>query len=210
MGAQVLVQISMKVISFVFASQVAGHAALIGIGPDKCRQSPRQPLESRVRTIMGTDGGMNNLQGVRCVSKYNDSTKNKIQNWCKNTGNYSGTTADGGYCFGTTPNTYTSDSHMGLPDSAPFLWGNDKGCEWNAGDDIRVSIHVTAQHKGTHFVDFVPQNEAQLEGLPPCPGSKDANGNVAPFEKTASTISKYAFTITCTMRTETARKYRRG
>merc|ERR1711939_250715 len=62
-------------------------------------------------------------------------------------------------------------------------WGNDKGCEWNAGDDIRVSIHVTAQHKGTHFVDFVPQNEAQLEGLPPCPGSKDANGVVAPFKQ---------------------------
>merc|ERR1712147_148691 len=49
--------------------------------------------------------------------------------------------------------------------------------------DIRVSIHVTAQHKGSHFVDFVPQNEAQLEGLPLCPGSKDANGNVAPFKK---------------------------
>merc|ERR1711939_466131 len=45
------------------------------------------------------------------------------------------------------------------------------------------SVHVTAQHKGTHFVDFVPQNEAQLEGLPACPGSKDANGNVAPFKK---------------------------
>merc|ERR1712224_297484 len=106
-----------------------------------------------------------------------------ITNWCKNTGDYTGTTVDQGYCFGATPNTYTSDAHMGLPDSAPFLWGNDKGCEWNAGDDIRVSIHVTAQHKGTHFVDFVPQNAAQLEGLPPCPGSKDANGNVAPFKK---------------------------
>merc|ERR1712224_191484 len=106
-----------------------------------------------------------------------------ITNWCKNTGDYTGTTVDQGYCFGATPNTYTSDAHSGLPDAAPFLWGNDKGCEWTAGDDIRVSIHVTAQHKGSHFVDFVPQNEAQLEGLPACPGSKDANGNVAPFKK---------------------------
>merc|ERR1712100_630679 len=98
-------------------------------------------------------------------------------------GDYTGTTVDQGYCFGATPNTYTSDAHSGLPDAAPFLWGNDKGCDWEAGDDIRVSIHVTAQHKGTHFVDFVPQNEAQLEGLPLCPGSKDANGNVAPFKR---------------------------
>jgi hypothetical protein len=171
-------------ISALFVSQVAAHAALIGIGPDRCRQSPRQPNdEALVQRISGTDGGMTNLQGVRCVSNYNGSTIDKISNWCKNTGDYTGTTADHGYCFGTTPNTYTSDAHSGLPDSAPFLWGNDKGCDWNAGEDIRVSIHVTAQHKGSHFVDFVPQNEAQLEGLPLCPGSKDANGNVAPFKK---------------------------
>jgi len=167
-----------------FVSEAASHAALIGMGPQQCKQSPRMPdNEALVQRISGTDGGMTNLQGVRCVSNYNGSTVDKVQNWCNNTGDYTGTTVDQGYCFGTTPNTYTSDSHSGLPDSLPFLWGNDKGCEWNAGDDIHVAIHVTAQHKGSHFVDFVPQNEEQLEGLPLCPGYKDANGNVVPFKK---------------------------
>merc|ERR1719407_343631 len=134
---------------------------------------------------------MNNLQGVRCVSKYNGSTKDKVQNWCRNTGDYRGTTADQGYCFGTTPNSYTSDSHAGLPDAFPFLWENDKGCDWQAGEDIRVSVHVTQQHKGSHFIDFVPQNEAQLEGLPPCPGSKGPDGKVAPFTPVDKRISDF-------------------
>jgi hypothetical protein len=166
------------------ASTVAGHAALIGIGPNRCRQSPRQPLdEATVQRISGTDGGMTNLQGVRCVSNHNGSTLDKITNWCNGTGDYTGTTVDQGYCFGTTPNTYSSANKSSIPDATPMLWGNDHDCEWNAGEEIHVSVHVTAQHKGTHFVDFVPQNEAQLEGLPPCPGSKDANGQVAPFKK---------------------------
>merc|ERR1719343_1814045 len=126
---------------------------------------------------------MTNLQGIRCVSNYNSSTVNKIQNWCKNTGKYTNTSADEGYCFGTTPNTYTSDNKTLSASAMPRLWGDDKNCEWSVGDEISVSIHVTAQHKGTHFVDFVPQNPQQLEGLPPCPGSKDARGNVAPFKK---------------------------
>merc|ERR1719473_1149565 len=46
---------------------------------------------------------MTNLQGIRCVSNHNASTIDKITNWCKGTGNYSNTSADQGYCFGTTP-----------------------------------------------------------------------------------------------------------
>merc|ERR1712087_440167 len=87
----------------------------------------------------------------------------------------------GGFCFGTTKGTYTSGQHPGLKESTPKLWGNDKDCSWNAGEDIHVAIHVTQQHKGTHFVDFVPQNKEQLDGLPPCPGSKGPDGKVAPF-----------------------------
>merc|ERR1712057_58705 len=186
MGAQASIKSlsRMFVLKTFLATEVAGHAALIAMGPEQCKQSPRQPNdEPLVQRISGTDGGMTNLQGVRCVSNYNGSTLDKITNWCKGTGDYTGTTIDQGYCFGASKGTYSSDAHSGLPDAAPFLWGNDKGCEWTAGDDIRVSVHVTAQHKGTHFVDFVPQNPQQLEGLPPCPGSKDARGNVAPFKK---------------------------
>merc|ERR1712091_741432 len=145
------------------------------------------------------------MGGVRCVSNYNGSTIDKISNWCKNTGDYTGTTADQGYCFGTTPNTYTSDAHSGLPDSAPFLWGNDKGCDWNAGEDIRVSIHVTAQHKGSHFVDFVPQNEAQLEVCRFALALRTLMATWFLSRRTVSTISKYASMTTSTTLTETAR-----
>jgi len=78
-----------------------------------------------------------------------------------------------------------------LPESTPALWGNDKDCTWTVGDDIHVALHVTQQHKGTHFVDFVPQNAEQLEGLSPCPGSKDADGNVAPFTDVDKRISGF-------------------
>jgi hypothetical protein len=122
---------------------------------------------------------MSNLQGLRCVAAHNGSTRDKINNWCKgSTGDFSQTSVDQGYCFGTTPNTYSSDAKSSIPDAAPGLWGNDKHCEWKAGDDIRVSAHLTAQHEGTHFVDFVPQNEAQLDGLPPCAGYQNT-----PFKK---------------------------
>jgi len=176
----------MKTVSVLaFASSVAGHAALIGLGPQRCRTSPRKPdNEPKVDKISGTDGAMNNLQGIRCVasSTSNATSMAKIQGWCKDTGDWKNTTRDEGFCFGTTKGTYTSDDpHARLPDTNPKLWGNDKDCEWKAGDDIHVAIHVTQQHKGTHFVDFVPQNKEQLDGLPPCPGSKGPDGKVEPF-----------------------------
>jgi len=174
------------------ATTVAGHAALIGIGPKKCRQAPRQPLDgTRVDKTSGTDGGQTNLQGLRCVSAHNDSDLHKIQNWCKDTGAWDNRTRDEGFCFGTTPNTFTSDLHPGLKESDPKLWGNDKECTWEADDIIEVSVHVTQQHKGTHFVDFIPQNAEQLVGLPPCPGSKGPDGKVAPFTPVDKRIEEF-------------------
>jgi len=176
------------------ASSVAGHAALIGLGPDRCRQAPRQPLdEALVQITSGTDGGMTNLQGVRCVanSSHQATTEKKIQGWCADTGSWVNKTRDEGFCFGTTKNTFTSDHHPGLPEATPALWGNDKDCSWQAGEDIRVSVHVTQQHKGSHFIDFVPQNAQQLVGLPPCPGSKGPDGKVAPFTAVDKRISDF-------------------
>lgn len=178
-----------------FASTVAGHAALIGLGPDRCRQAPRQPLdEALVQRTSGTDGGMTNLQGVRCVanSAHQATTEKKIQGWCADTGDWVNKNRDEGFCFGTTKNTYTSDAHSGLPDPAGSqLWGNDKDCTWQAGEEIRVSVHVTQQHKGSHFVDFVPQNAEQLVGLPPCPGSKGPDGKVEPFTPVDKRLSDF-------------------
>merc|ERR1719324_1937024 len=95
-----------------FTSSVAGHAALIGIGPDRCKQSPRQPSdEPLVQQTSGTDGGMTNLQGVRCVahSSHQATTEKKIQGWCADTGDWTNKSRDQGFCFGTTKGTYTSD-----------------------------------------------------------------------------------------------------
>merc|ERR1719409_2610425 len=91
---------------------------------------------------------MDNLQGIRCVAsaESNKSTLNKLNGWCKDVGDWQNTTRDEGFCFGTTKGTYTSDAHDGLPDNAPMLWGHDKDCTWKAGDNIRVAVHVTAQH----------------------------------------------------------------
>jgi hypothetical protein len=167
---------------------------LIGLGPQRCRTSPRQPKEeTKVDKISGTDGGMTNLQGVRCVasSTSNATSMAKIQGWCKDTGDWKNTTRDEGFCFGTTKGLYTADKHPGLPESTPKLWGNDKDCTWQAGEDIEVAVHVTQQHKGTHFVDFVPQNKEQLDGLPPCPGSKGPDGKVAPFQAVDKRIEDF-------------------
>jgi len=166
-----------------FATTVAGHAALIGMGPEKCRQSPRTPDdETLVDRLSGTDGKMNNLMGIRCVAApdVQKTTLDKIQGWCSQSGDWTNSTRDQGFCFGTTPNTHTKPNSV-LKDVEPKLWGHDTDCTWNAGDDIRVSVHFTQQHEGSHFVDFVPQNKEQLEGLPPCPGSKRADGTVEPF-----------------------------
>jgi cell division septation protein DedD len=185
----------MKTVTLVsFVSSVAGHAALIGIGPDRCKQAPRQPNdEALVQQTSGTDGGMTNLQGVRCVanSAHQATTEKKIQGWCSDTGDWNNKNRDQGFCLGTTKGTYTSDAHAGLPEAAPGLWGNDKDCTWQAGEDIRVSVHVMQQHKGSHFIDFVPQNAQQLVGLPPCPGSKGPDGTVAPFTPVDKRISDF-------------------
>jgi len=177
-----------------FASSVAGHAALVGLGPEKCYTSPRQPKEvEKVQKISGTNGAMDNLQGIRCVAskQSNGSTLSKLNGWCKDAGDWQNTTRDEGFCFGTSKGLYTSDAHDGLPDAAPMLWGHDKDCTWKAGDNIRVAVHVTAQHNGTHFIDFVPQNKEQLDGLPPCPGSKGPDGKVAPFQAVDKRIADF-------------------
>merc|ERR1719284_1231533 len=91
----------MKTASVItLASSVAGHAALIGLGPDRCRQAPRQPLDGNlVQQTSGTDGGMTNLQGLRCVSAHNDTGLNKMQNWCADTGNWANKSRDQGFCL---------------------------------------------------------------------------------------------------------------
>jgi hypothetical protein len=124
-------------------------------------------------------------------SNHQATTEKKIQGWCADTGDWVDKNRDEGFCFGTTKNTHTSDAHSGLPEAAPGLWGNDRGCVWKAGDDIRVSVHVAQQHKGSHFIDVVPQNAEQLVGLPPCPGSKGPDGKVAPFTPVDKRISDF-------------------
>jgi hypothetical protein len=172
-------------------AEVAGHAFMIGMGPDRCSQSGRQPFKqdggnpddhTLVHQLSGTDGGRYGLQSVRCVSGHNDSAVDKLANWCKDAQGvseaaYKVATADQAMCYAATPNTFTwnqNGPNTGAPNGFPTLgYGKDQSCDWQANDTIKVAVQVTAQHWGTHYIDMIPQNKKQVDDLPKCEFTKN-------------------------------------
>jgi hypothetical protein len=172
-------------------AQVAGHAFMVGMGPDRCSQSGRQPFKqdgsnqddhTLVGKMTGTDGGRYGLQAVRCVSTHNHNATEKLANWCQdaqgiNADDQTAATADQAMCYGATPNTFTwnQDGHnRGAPNGISSIgYGKDQACDWKANDIIKVVVQVTAQHWGTHYVDMVPQNKQQVDKLPKCEFTKN-------------------------------------
>jgi hypothetical protein len=80
-------------------------------------------------------------------------------------------TEDEGYCLG-----WQSGGFMRTPLSAHApaeFWGDQILPEFCPGMTIEVVTGYLAYHGGSHWIDMIPQNDSQTEGLPICPNGVD-------------------------------------
>jgi len=168
---------------FTLFSGVSSHGLVTSFGNDAQGHTvPREP-----DAVFRMDSGIYNEAGLRCASPYfNDVSQRLIKGcidsdlWQQGTSLTNGykslqdATEDEGYCLG-----WSSGGFMRSPITsyAPAqFWGQQILPEFCAGQQITKTTVLTAYHGGTHWVDMIPQNDAQYANLPIC-----SNGRDTPF-----------------------------